>query len=187
PSKALRPKGRSASKPLSRRISTSANQEAEVGRLTRELDEAREQLTATADVLKVISRSAFDLKTVLDTLLRSAGSLCQADMGGIARLQDGHFYRTVSYGLPDDLSGLIENQPVELNRSSVSGRALLEGRVVQIPDIETDAEYTHPGRETRSFRTLIGVPMMREGSPVGVMTLGRRRVRPFTDNQIELV
>jgi GAF domain-containing protein len=108
-------------------------------------------------------------------------------MGVIARLQDSQFYRAVSYGLPDDLSGLIENQPVELNRSSISGRALLDGRVVQITDIETDAEYTHSGRETRSFRTLIGVPMMREGLPVGVMTLGRRRVQPFTSKQIELV
>jgi GAF domain-containing protein len=152
-----------------------------------ELAEALEQQTATSEVLKVISRSAFDLKVVLDTLLRSARSLCEADMGVIARRQDGQFYRTASYGLPEDLSELIENEPVELNRSSVSGRALLEGKVVQISDIETDAEYTHPGRETRAFRTLIGVPMTREGLPVGVMTLGRRRVQPFTNKQIELV
>jgi GAF domain-containing protein len=159
----------------------------ELQRRTADLTESLEQQTATSEVLKVISRSAFDLKVVLDTLLRSAGSLCEADIGVIARLQDGKFYRTVSYGLPDDLTGLIENQPLEPNRSSVSGRALHEGRVVQIADIETDAEYTHPARETGTFRTLIGVPMMREGLPVGVMTLARRTVQPFTNKQIELV
>jgi GAF domain-containing protein len=160
---------------------------ADLSQRTADLTESLEQQTATSEVLKVISRSAFDLKVVLDTLLRSAGSLCEADLGVIARLQDGKFYRTVSYGLPDNLTGQVQNEPVELNRSSVSGRALHEGRVVQIADIETDAEYTHPARETGAFRTLIGVPIMREGLPVGVMTLGRRTVQPFTNKQIELV
>jgi GAF domain-containing protein len=159
----------------------------ENARLLNELRESLQQQTATADVLKVISRSAFDLKVVLDTLLRSAGRLCEADMGVIARRRDGIFYRTVAYGLPDDLGKLIEDQPVELNRSSGSGRALLEGKVIQITDIEADPEYTHPSRGTGAFRTLVGVPMIREGVPVGVMTLLRKSVQPFTDKQIELV
>ena len=156
-------------------------------RLLNELRESLERQTATADVLKVISRSAFDLKVVLDTLLRSAGRLCEADMGVISRRQDDAFYRTVAYGVPDDLNELIEEQPVELNRSSGSGRALLEGKVIQIDDIEADPEYTYPTRGSDTFRTLVGVPMLRDGVPVGVMTLMRKSVQPFTDKQIELV
>ncbi|MGA8493994.1 MAG: GAF domain-containing protein [Xanthobacteraceae bacterium] len=156
-------------------------------RLLSELRESLERQTATADVLKVISRSAFDLKVVLDTLLRSAGRLCEADMGVIARRQGDIFYRTVAYGVPDDLGEIIEEQPVELNRASGSGRALLEGKVIQITDIEADPEYTYQTRGTGAFRTLVGVPMMRDGMPVGVMTLMRKNVQPFTDKQIELV
>ena len=156
-------------------------------RLLSELREFLERQTATADVLKVISRSAFDLKVVLDTLLRSAGRLCDADMGVISRRQDDAFYRTVAYGVPDDLNELIEEQPVELNRSSGSGRALLEGKVIQITDIEADPEYTYQTRGSGAFRTLVGVPMLRDGVPVGVMTLMRKSVQPFTDKQIELV
>ena len=156
-------------------------------RLLSELRESLERQTATADVLKVISRSAFDLKVVLDTLLRSAARLCDADMGVISRRQDDVFYRTAAFGLPDDLGELIEEQPVELSRTSGSGRALLEGKVIQITDIEADPEYTHASRGTGAFRTLVGVPMLRDGVPVGVMTLMRKSVQPFTDKQIELV
>jgi GAF domain-containing protein len=159
----------------------------ELRQRTDDLSESLEQQTATADVLKVISRSAFDLNVVLDALLRSAGRLCDADMGVIARRQGDRFYRTVAYGLPVDFSQIIDDQPVELSRSSGSGRALLEGKVIQIHDIEADIEYTYPARGTGAFRTLLGVPMLRDGVPVGVMTLMRKNVQPFTDKQIELV
>ena len=160
----------------------------ENARLLNELRESLQQQTATADVLKVISRSAFDLKVVLDTLLRSAGRLCEADMGVIARRKDDTFYRTVAYGTPDNLRDLVEDledQPVELDRSSGSGRALLEGKIIQIHDIEADAEYTHQARGTHAFRTLLSVPMLRDGVPVGVLTLMRRSVQPFTNKQID--
>src|SRR5262249_53289666 len=143
--------------------------------------------TATANVLKVISRSAFDLKVVLDELLQSAGRLCEAEMGVIARRQGDRFYRTVSFGLPEDVRQLIDDQPVELTRSSGSGRALLEGKAIHIHDIESDTEYTYPARGMGAFRTLLGVPMLRDGVPLGVMTLMRRDIRPFTEKQIELV
>jgi GAF domain-containing protein len=159
----------------------------EVQERTQDLEESLQQQTATAEVLKTISRSAFDLKVVLDTLLQSAGRLCEADMGVIARRQEDRFYRTSSYGLPNDLRELIEDQEVELSRNSGSGRALLEGRVIQIDDIEADAEYTHVSRGTGAFRSLLGVPMMREGVPVGVMTLMRKHVQPFTEEHVELL
>ena len=156
-------------------------------RLLNELRESLERQTATADVLKVISRSAFDLNLVLDTLLRSAGKLCESEMGVIARRRGDRFYRTVAYGLPDNLREVVEDQEVELSRSSGSGRALLEGKVVQIHDIEADTEYMHEARGSGAFHTLLGVPMLREGVPVGVMTLMRKNVQPFTEKQIDLV
>ena len=108
-------------------------------------------------------------------------------MGVIARRKDDTFYRTVAYGLPDNLRDLVEDQPVELDRSSGSGRALLEGKIIHIHDIEADVEYTHQARGTHAFRTLLGVPMLRDGVPVGCLTLMRRSVQPFTDKQIDLV
>jgi signal transduction histidine kinase len=157
-------------------------------RLLSELRESLQQQTATADVLKVISRSAFDLQTVLDTLLKSAGRLCGADMGAITRRKGDQFYRAVTFGLPPQFLEKVRDEPVELNRNSGSGRALLEGKTIHIEDIETDAEYTWShARNLGRFRTLLGVPMLRDGRPAGVLTLMRTEVRPFADKEIELV
>ena len=160
----------------------------EVQERTNDLSESLLQQTATADVLKAISRSAFDLKTVLDALVEAAARLCKADQGNIARERDGVYQRVATYGFSDDYTEYLTTQPVIPQRGTAMGRALLEGKVVHIPDVRADPEYTFVEAQRRGgFRTVLGVPMLREGAPIGVLALARREVRPFTDKQIALV
>ncbi|MGE0116677.1 MAG: GAF domain-containing protein [Dongiaceae bacterium] len=160
----------------------------EVNTRTADLSKALQQQTATAEVLKVISRSAFNLESVLQTLIESAARLCDADKSTITRQIGGKFYRAEAYGFSPEFLAFVRNIPVEPERGSVSGRALLDGRAVQIADIEADPEYTfEEGRRLGDFRTALGVPMLRDGVAIGVMSLTRSTVRPFTEKQIELV
>jgi two-component system NtrC family sensor kinase len=160
----------------------------ENARLLSELRESLQQQTATADVLKVISRSTFDLRTVLQTLVESAARLCDADTATITRERDGAFYRAEAYGFSREFMDYVQDIPIKAERGSASGRSLLEGRVVHIPDVKADPEYTWvEAQRLGDFRTILAVPMMREGVPIGVLTLSRSEVRPFTDKQIELV
>jgi len=159
----------------------------EVQARTEELSESLQQQTATADVLKVISRSTFDLKTVLNTLVESAARLCEADQAVIGRPKGETFYFEASYGLSPEFAKFVADHPVRIEGSSVSGRVVVERRIVHVPDILADSEYTYGSRTIGGFRTLLGVPLLREGAPIGVITLARNSVRPFTDRQIELV
>jgi GAF domain-containing protein len=160
----------------------------EVQARTEELQESLAQQTATADVLKVISRSAFDLQAVLQTLVESAARFCDADKATIVREKDGLFYTAEAYGYAREFLDYIRNTPIKAERGSASGRALVEGRVVHIPDVRADSEYTFvEAPRLGDFRTILSVPMLRGGAPIGVLTLTRSEVKPFTDKQIELV
>ena len=157
-------------------------------RLLSELRESLQQQTATADVLKVISRSTFELQTVLDALVESAALLCEAEMASIARPNGPIFEQLASCGFPPELVRFMESHPLEVSRGTLTGRTVLEGRAIQIADVRADPEYKFvEAVGIGGQRTMLGVPLLREGVPIGVIVLARRAVRPFTDKQIALL
>jgi len=157
-------------------------------RLLDELRQSLEQQTATADMLKLISRSTFDLKSVLNTLVESAARLCAADITTISREKDGHYHVVAAYGFPPGFQDYYETMPMDQGRGSLFGRILLERKPVQIVDVLADPEYAmHELQKRAGFRTVLGVPLLRNGVPIGLLSVNRTTVRPFTDKQIELV
>jgi signal transduction histidine kinase len=169
-------------------VSDAASLRAELAALRRERQRAAEREAAVRDVLQTIARTTFDLDAVLQTVIDRAVELCGADNGNIAR-RDGDVYRVAAFTrFAPDFERLVRERIYVPERGSVIGRTLLERRPVQIIDVLADPEYTLTEiRQAGRYRTLLGVPMLRDGRPVGSIVLGRTEVRPFDDTEIGLI
>ena len=160
----------------------------ELRQRTDDLSEALEQQTATADVLRVISSSPTDVQPVLDAIVRTAGELCASEYSIMFRLRDGKYHMACANNAEAEWVKYWSEHPISVDRGSVVGRTALERRAVHIPDCLTDPEYTmHEAARLGKQRSMLGVPLLRDGVPIGVITLLRSSMKPFTEKQIELV
>ncbi len=147
-----------------------------------------EAMVASADLLKVMSRSTFELQTVFDTIVASATRLCDADSAMIFRREDTHYRLASEHGLNREQHDFLSGQRIAPGRTTMVGRTALECRTIHIPDVSNDSEYRWPeANKVGAFRAILGVPLLREGEPIGVITLTRALARPFSAQQIELI
>jgi len=164
-----------------------ANLQEQLDQRGRERDEALEQLTATSEVLQVISQSTFDLQSVLSTLVHAAGQLCRAESVQVF-LRDGEVYRLAAdNGFSPEYQQYVREHPIRPGRNTLVARTLLEGKTVHIHDALADPEYNYAGQKLAGYRTMLGVPLIRDENCIGVIALTRSKVNPFTENQIKLV
>ena len=160
----------------------------ELRQRTSDLTESLEQQTATADVLRVFSSSPTDIQPVLEAIVRTAGKLCDAEYAILYRLRDGKYHPACWNNAMAEWVQYLLDHPLSVGRGSLVGRTALERRAVHILDCLADAEYTmHEAARIGNQRTMLGVRLLRDGVPIGVIGLLRTSVKPFTEKQIELV
>ena len=159
----------------------------ELRQRTDDLSESLQQQTATADVLKIISRSSVDLETVLDTLVETVMYLCRADQAVMFRRRDDKYHLVAACGLTEEAKDFVLTHPFAVDRGTISGRVVLEHRAVHVADVLQDPEYTYrEAQKIAEFRTILGIPLLREQTLIGIFSMHRTRVEPFTDKEIEL-
>lgn len=166
-----------------KRATTAIDPKKGISNLRRELLEVRRQQAATAEVLKAISRSTFDLEAVLDTLIAAATRICRADMGILRRRAGTVYELAATYGLKTEWRNLVALHPNTPGRHSVIGRAALTGHAVQVPDVLEDPEFVNSATQKLiGFRAILVSPLLREGELIGTSGFYKLKPGPFSPN-----
>ncbi len=186
--KARKVSTRKVPKTADKHSASAINPKSEIDRLARELDEAREQQAATSEVLEAINRSGFDLDTILQIMVNTAARLCKVGPAGIFLLEGDAYRFRAGQNMTDAYREHEKRAEIRPGRGMLVGRVALEKRVVQIVDALEDPEYEDKeAASANNYRSMLGVPLLRDGKPIGVFALARTYVEPFSDSQVKLV